>query len=186
MSNVSPRTRFEIFKRDKFTCQYCGKKPPTVILHADHILPVSKGGTSERTNLITACDTCNLGKSNVLLESVIEPIQKRLQEDIERAEQVAQYNKWLKKLRKSKEVDFRMISDAIMEACGEAPGTKTVSGPHANSIRMFIDRLPAEEVLRAVQIADSRKPFNKNSSYTSFKYFCGVCWSMVREFEGTE
>lgn len=161
MSNVSPRTRFEIFKRDKFTCQYCGKKPPTVILHADHILPVSKGGTSERTNLITACDTCNLGKSNVLLESVIEPIQKRLQEDIERAEQVAQYNKWLKKL-------------------------KTVSGPHANSIRMFIDRLPAEEVLRAVQIADSRKPFNKNSSYTSFKYFCGVCWSMVREFEGTE
>jgi 5-methylcytosine-specific restriction endonuclease McrA len=36
---VSVRTRFEVFKRDDFTCQYCGRKSPDVVLEADHIVP---------------------------------------------------------------------------------------------------------------------------------------------------
>ena len=56
--------RFEIFKRDKFTCQYCGKKSPNVILHVDRINPVSKGGTNDLLNLITSCEAYrfNFGK----------------------------------------------------------------------------------------------------------------------------
>jgi len=45
---VSTRTRFEIFKRDSFRCQYCGKSAPDVILHIDHIEPASKGGKEAR------------------------------------------------------------------------------------------------------------------------------------------
>ena len=59
---ISKRTRFEVFKRDMFSCQYCGKKSPDVVLHVDHIKPVSKGGKNTITNLITACRDCNLGK----------------------------------------------------------------------------------------------------------------------------
>lgn len=44
--NISKGKRFDIFKRDGFTCQYCGKQPPGVVLHVDHITPVSKGGTN--------------------------------------------------------------------------------------------------------------------------------------------
>ena len=39
---LSLKKRFEFFKRDKFTCQYCGKNAPDVILQVDHIEPVSK------------------------------------------------------------------------------------------------------------------------------------------------
>lgn len=63
-------TRFEILKRDNFTCRYCGRKAPEVALQVDHIIPRAKGGTIETSNLITACSDCNLGKSDVLLNVV--------------------------------------------------------------------------------------------------------------------
>ena len=42
---ISKKLRFEVFKRDSFTCQYCGKSAPDVVLHIDHIKPVKEGGT---------------------------------------------------------------------------------------------------------------------------------------------
>ena len=42
--------RFEVFKRDSFTCQYCGESAPNVILNVDHIYPVSKGGAINSKN----------------------------------------------------------------------------------------------------------------------------------------
>lgn len=62
--------RFEILKRDNFQCQYCGRNPKedNCKLHIDHIYPKSKGGRDIKDNLITACEKCNLGKSDVLLE----------------------------------------------------------------------------------------------------------------------
>lgn len=52
---IPKSTRFEVFKRDKFTCQYCGATAPNVILEVDHIKPVSKGGSNDLLNLVTAC-----------------------------------------------------------------------------------------------------------------------------------
>lgn len=64
------RLRFEIFKRDNFTCQYCGRnvKEDKIKLHCDHIHPNNKGGLFVANNLITSCEECNLGKKDVLLE----------------------------------------------------------------------------------------------------------------------
>lgn len=59
---ISNKLRFEVFKRDLFRCHYCGRSAPEVVLHVDHITPVSKGGTNEFTNLVTSCQDCNLGK----------------------------------------------------------------------------------------------------------------------------
>ena len=61
---ISKSTRFEVFKRDSFTCQYCGKSAPDVVLEVDHINPVSKGGDNDISNLITACFDCNRGKKD--------------------------------------------------------------------------------------------------------------------------
>lgn len=66
--NISTKLRFEIFERDCFTCQYCGRKSPEVVLSIDHIKPISKGGTNEKQNLITACLDCNKGKGTKILE----------------------------------------------------------------------------------------------------------------------
>jgi len=64
------RIRFEIFKRDDFTCQYCGRnvKEDKVKLVIDHIHPRAKDGEDVFENYIAACEDCNLGKGDVLLE----------------------------------------------------------------------------------------------------------------------
>jgi 5-methylcytosine-specific restriction endonuclease McrA len=59
---ITPSVRFEVFRRDSFTCQYCGRRAPNVILHVDHIIPVVAGGTNDLANLRTACSVCNQGK----------------------------------------------------------------------------------------------------------------------------
>lgn len=64
---LSKSLRFRIFKRDQFVCQYCGRRPPEVILHCDHIHPVAEGGSDDEANLITSCRDCNLGKGKTLL-----------------------------------------------------------------------------------------------------------------------
>jgi len=62
--SITNKQRFEILRRDAFTCQYCGKTGPTARLEVDHIEPESKGGTDEEGNLITSCFDCNRGKSD--------------------------------------------------------------------------------------------------------------------------
>ena len=59
---ISKKERFDIFNRDGFMCVYCGQSKPDVVLHVDHIKPVAKGGTNDRSNLVTACSACNGGK----------------------------------------------------------------------------------------------------------------------------
>jgi hypothetical protein len=59
---ITPALRFGVFRRDSFTCQYCGRRAPKVILHVDHIVPVAAGGTNDLANLRTACQACNEGK----------------------------------------------------------------------------------------------------------------------------
>jgi hypothetical protein len=61
---VSPKRRWQVLARDSFTCTYCGRKPPDVALHVDHKVSVNDGGSDELDNLLTACDKCNLGKSD--------------------------------------------------------------------------------------------------------------------------
>lgn len=53
--SISKKIRFEVFKRDNFTCQYCGKNPPNIVLEIDHINPISKNGDDNINNLITSC-----------------------------------------------------------------------------------------------------------------------------------
>ena len=175
---ISTRTRFEIFKRDKFTCQYCGQRPPIVILHVDHILAVANGGGNERENLATSCDACNFGKAAVPLQSVVEPIKQTLKEEREKRKQLSQYNAWLKEIQVARNADFMAVSDAMMAVCGEAPAEKVISGSWAATVRSLLNRLPAQKIIEAVQIADDRFPF-KSGSHRSFKYFCGVCWRTV-------
>ncbi len=69
--------RFEVFKRDGFRCRYCGRSVDDgVILHADHVIPESKGGPTTLDNLATACFDCNIGKSNKdLSEEVVLSIR---------------------------------------------------------------------------------------------------------------
>ncbi len=57
-------TRFNVFLRDRFCCQYCGTGFPTHELTFDHVIPRSRGGRTTWTNVVTACSACNLTKGS--------------------------------------------------------------------------------------------------------------------------
>ncbi|MFB5946089.1 HNH endonuclease [Albibacterium profundi] len=61
---MTNKLRYEVLKRDRFRCKYCGATSDYIQLHVDHIKPVSKGGESVESNLQTLCSTCNNGKSD--------------------------------------------------------------------------------------------------------------------------
>ena len=61
-------TRFNVFLRDKFFCQYCHKSFKVENLTFDHVIPRSKGGKTAWENVVTACRTCNTIKGNKLID----------------------------------------------------------------------------------------------------------------------
>ncbi len=58
-------TRFNLFLRDEFKCQYCGSRED---LTFDHVIPRSRGGVTSWENVVAACASCNLRKANKMLE----------------------------------------------------------------------------------------------------------------------
>lgn len=74
-------TRFNVFLRDRFTCQYCGANSE---LTFDHVTPRSKGGLTTWQNVVAACSPCNLRKSNKLPDvAKMWPAQKPFMPSIE-------------------------------------------------------------------------------------------------------
>jgi hypothetical protein len=61
---IPAAVRFQVLRRDGFACTYCGRKPPQVRLHVDHVRSFVSGGSNEVANLRTACEDCNLGKGS--------------------------------------------------------------------------------------------------------------------------
>jgi len=59
-------TRFNVFLRDRFSCQYCGNGFSASDLTFDHVVPRSKGGRTNWSNVVAACSPCNLRKGNKL------------------------------------------------------------------------------------------------------------------------
>jgi 5-methylcytosine-specific restriction endonuclease McrA len=58
-----PFTRHNIFLRDQYICQYCGKAKTTKQLTWDHVVPRCQGGQTVWNNIVTACFTCNQTKA---------------------------------------------------------------------------------------------------------------------------
>lgn len=113
--SISKKIRFEVYKRDKFTCQYCGRKAPDVILNVDHIEPVSKGGSNDILNLITSCFDCNNGKRDTPLSKneVLDKQRQQLEELQERREQIEMIFEWKKSLEDFNEYQNDLLIDFV-------------------------------------------------------------------------
>lgn len=169
---ISKKLRFEIFKRDAFSCQYCGATPPDVILHVDHIHPVSKGGDNSMDNLITSCSGCNHGKMDIELTSIPKSLQERAAEISEQEAQIKGYTKVLVAQRKRLQKDIQAVCDALV---GEE--NSNLIDEVKKTIRMFCLKLHPMVVLEFAEMAQSRFPGN---GMRTFKYFCGICWNHIK------
>jgi len=172
---ISKKTRFEVFKRDAFACQYCGAHPPGALLHVDHILAVAAGGTNVIDNLITACAPCNLGKGARDLKAAPQSLADKAKEVQEREAQLAGYQAIFEAKR-------QRIEDETWRVLGYLyPGQNTVPRDSHVSVKRFIERLGVHAVLEAAEIALGA-PIGHHKVW---RYFCGVCWRLVRELDGT-
>lgn len=167
--------RFEVFKRDGFTCQYCGAHPPEVVLEVDHIDPVAAGGSDDEGNLVTACFNCNRGKAARLLSVAPESLTARAARVAEAEAQLAGYREVMRAQQDRKEADVWEVIEALY-------GEQETTHVRFQSVANFLDRLPLEKVLEAARIARGAYGIGRGRA-RRFKYFCGVCWRMVGEAE---
>jgi len=192
---VSVRTRFEVFKRDRFTCHYCGQTPPAVLLEVDHVVPRAAGGSDDMENLITACQDCNRGKSSKLLTEGSAPtVSRAATEELEdRIAQARAYAEAMQTYRQIEEVDVQAVI-AAWAATFQAEVVETGNGskwmlkeweqfPRRSSIRTILRRLPLHDVLDAVDVSAGFADRDENgwASERVCRYFYGVCWRWIRE-----
>ncbi len=171
--SLSKTTRFEVFKRDVFTCQYCGRNPPVVTLELDHINPVSNGGNDDFENLVTSCFDCNRGKGSRLLSSIPKSLSDTAQEIAEKELQIKGYYQTLKlkKLRVERELNkinalyFRLIGCQLQEA-------------ELIKIRRLIEKLGFETIKDAMEIA-----FTRSDVRYPLNYFFGVCFTKIKQIK---
>ncbi|MCB2112324.1 MAG: HNH endonuclease [Parvularculaceae bacterium] len=150
-SSLSKKLRFEVFKRDKFTCQYCGKSAPNVVLHVDHIKPVSKDGTNDILNLITSCEACNGGKSNIELsdDNILTKQQQQLSRLQERREQLELMLEWRRGLEDLDATTLDMIVGYIENKIPKF----SVNENGRQKLSTLANRFDVGELLDAVDIS---------------------------------
>lgn len=170
---ISAKARFDIFKRDKFTCQYCGAHPPGVLLHVDHIVAVASGGTNDLHNLVTSCEPCNLGKGAGDLGERKPSLKEQAAQAKERELQLLGYQRLIAARRERLEDEIDRVQ-----------GTFEVFYPGLSftprfriSVRVFIEKLGVDDVISAME----RACFKCSDDFNATKYFCGICWGKIRE-----
>jgi hypothetical protein len=155
---ISKKTRFEVFKRDLFTCKYCGKKAPDCVLEVDHIKPVAKGGSNDMLNLITACADCNRGKGKTLLDDSQELDKqheelKLLQKQREQLEMLLEWRDELNSLDNQK-------ADIVIKEFEEVHCT-TLTDSGKKSVKGWIKRFEVEDLIKAIDKSINYKDPNK-------------------------
>jgi hypothetical protein len=148
---LSKSIRFEVFKRDAFTCQYCGRKAPDVLLEVDHVEPVSQGGTNDLLNLVSACRDCNAGKSDRRLSdtSRLDAQRRQLEELQDRREQIDLMFQWQRELSSLDEDVALRISEFWQKV---VPGY-SLNSQGMQDMKALSKKYSLDEVLAAMQCA---------------------------------
>ena len=155
--SISKKMRFEVFKKDKFTCQYCGRMAPDVVLEVDHITPVAEGGDNDILNLVTACKDCNRGKGKRILSDdvVVKKQQNLLKELAEKNEQLEMMVKWKDEMLK---LDERII-DAVCAYIQDAYSVELTEHGR-NQVKLWLKKYSFEELIAATDMAFEREQFD--------------------------
>jgi hypothetical protein len=150
---ISRSLRFEVFKRDAFTCQYCGAKSPDVVLHVDHIRPVADGGENDILNLVTSCVGCNLGKSDTLLSdrSVIEKQREQLEELNERRQQLEMMLEWREGLHGLETAHLQAIQNEFSKY-----SSFEANESGEREIRRWLKKYGLAEIFKAIETSFSQ------------------------------
>lgn len=175
---ISKRLRFEILRRDNHACRYCGATAPDVKLTVDHVVPVALGGTDEPSNLATACESCNSGKSATPADAaIVDDVKAETLRWSRAMEEAAKASRATLQLRIKRRKIFHdaVWGDWTYEYKGEHC-TFDLPSDWENTVDRFweagIDYHDWIEAVRISMTSRSRDPF---------RYMCGVLWRWISE-----
>ena len=170
---VSKRTRFEVLRRDDYTCRYCRSNENPITI--DHVLPVTLGGTDTPDNLVAACRDCNSGKSSgapdASMVAGVEEDALRWSRAMEAAANLAHADRETRRMRGEW---FRYEWDSWKK--GPEPGRICDLPPDWEDAisRQFDAGLDIEDIEYAVNITMAKTWVTEE-----FRYFMGVCRMLV-------
>ena len=180
---MSQKLRFEVFKRDLFTCQYCGKKAPDVILEIDHIKPISKGGSNAIENLATACKECNRGKGAKKLSdlSEVEKSRQQLEELQEKKNMVDLICQWKEEFEDLNGYMVDKIEERFFDLI-DSEEEMNFKTSYRRKIAREIEEVGFDFILEAVDIAVDQyvKTNDKSSAEFALKRLTGIARNLKR------
>ena len=165
---VSKRTRFEVLKRDEYTCRYCRSKDGELTI--DHVVPVALGGGDGPENLVAACRDCNAGKSS-------STPQDESVKDVDAAS-VA----WSAAMKRAAEIraERRSVVDEYVAAFDRIwSDLWKLPWNYDQSLEALMKAgLPRDLMEEAVYIT-----INARGVSARFNYFCGIAWRRISELQ---
>lgn len=181
---ISKKTRFEVFKRDKFTCQYCGRMSPDVVLEVDHIKPVAEGGNNGMLNLVTACRDCNRGKGKTRLsdDAELKKQQEELRNLAEKREQLKMLMEWRMELADLESEEVSALSQYVKKISGYG-----LSEHGLVSAMNLLKQFTFIEILDGIDISYAQYYCNDDDSWEyAWKKVGGICYNRRKQKQEEE
>lgn len=177
---VSKSLRFQVLRRDNYTCRYCGRSAPEVQLTIDHVVATALGGKDEPGNLVTACTECNGGKSATPADAAL--IDDVAQDAVRwaRAQKVAA-RQLLDRLAARDELRATFKAEWDNWTLTETKQPLPLPDSWPNTVDNLLGAgLPLVALIDCIDVAmrtDGVKTEN------TFRYMCGVAWNRVSEIQ---
>lgn len=175
---IPRRLRFEILKRDRHACRYCGATAPDAILTVDHVIPRALGGSDDPTNLVTACRDCNYGKASVHPgdETVADVAADALR--WARAMELAAERE--RAVRAEVDANARWFRDVWSDwtYVGSNEGPPLDANWDESIARFIALGLSRDDLQRFIWKAMEKRGLRSGSEW---RYFCGICWNTLTD-----
>jgi hypothetical protein len=184
--SISNKIRFEIFKKYNFTCQYCGRSTPEIILEVDHIIPKSKGGTDDIDNLIASCFECNSGKGGNLLDTILK--EKDIHSETlllaEKEMQLAEYNHIREKIRQREDKEILALNDHFSNQFNYPGYAEKDFSEIISLVRSALKVMSYVDIMDLIDYSIERTASDTRGEYhntAAAKYLAGVLRNKIKE-----
>lgn len=172
---VSRALRFQVFRRDGHTCQYCGGQPPDVALVVDHVVPAALGGPDTPENLTTSCRECNSGKAatppDAPIVAAVAERQEAYRAEMERLAQEAEEQR----------DELQWMWEAWKRQGAFMYNRSVLPDNWESSVLLWLRRgLTKADILHATDVAWGNPAVTRPNK---FAYAAGVCWRILRQRE---
>lgn len=170
---VTKRTRFEVLRRDGYTCRYCHATDTPLTI--DHVIPVALGGSDDPDNLVAACRDCNYGKSSSSADS--ELVAEVSEDAIRWARAMAEVARRTQDQRTAAQVALTHFKEHVWNAWTVAGAPCKLPPDWESAIqRQLTSGLDMADLDYAV-----KETMAKTWVTDEFRYFMGVCKTMLAQ-----